>query len=74
MISSTYQVIGMTCGHCVRAVSHELQALDGVSQVAVELDPAGASAVTVTSAQQLRPEQVHAALDEAGGYRLADSR
>ena len=74
MISSTYQVTGMTCGHCVQAVSHELQALDGVSGVAVELDPAGASAVTVTSAQPLPDEQVRAALDEAGEYRLADSR
>jgi copper chaperone len=74
MTSSTYQVIGMTCGHCVSAVSTELEALDGVSEVSVELDPAGASAVTVTSLQPLRPEQVRAALDEAGEYRLADSR
>jgi copper chaperone CopZ len=74
MTSSTYQVIGMTCGHCVSAVSSEFKALDGVSEVAVELDPTGASAVTVTSAQPLRPEQVRTALDEAGEYRLADNR
>jgi copper chaperone CopZ len=74
MTSSTFQVIGMTCGHCIHAVSSELEALDGVSQVAVELDPAGASAVTVTSAHPLRPEQVRAALDEAGEYRLAEGR
>jgi copper chaperone len=74
MTSSTYQVVGMTCGHCVSAVSSELEALDGVSQVSVELDPTGASAVTVTSARPLRPEQVRTALDEAGEYRLVDSR
>ena len=74
MTSSTYQVTGMTCAHCVSAVSEELQALDGVSAVTVELDPAGASAVTVTSRQPLRPEQVRAALDEAGEYRLAGSQ
>jgi copper chaperone len=74
MTSSTFQVIGMTCGHCVNAVSGELKALDGVAEVAVELDPSGASAVTVTSAQPLRTEQVRTALDEAGDYRLADSR
>ncbi|MEO7262610.1 MAG: heavy-metal-associated domain-containing protein [Jatrophihabitantaceae bacterium] len=70
MTSSTYQVTGMTCGHCVMAVSNELKAIDGVSDVAIDLDGAGASAVTVISAQPLRPEQVSAALDEAGGYRL----
>jgi copper chaperone CopZ len=70
--TSTYQVTGMTCGHCVNAVSSELKALDGVSDVAVDLDPAGVSAVTVTSAQPLRPEQVNAALDEAGDYRLVE--
>jgi copper chaperone CopZ len=68
--SSTYQVTGMTCGHCVSAVSSELKAIDGVSDVAVDLDAAGVSAVTVTSAQPLRLEQVSAALDEAGDYRL----
>ncbi|HST49970.1 heavy-metal-associated domain-containing protein [Jatrophihabitans sp.] len=70
MTSSSYRVTGMTCGHCVSAVSEELKNLDGVSDVAVDLDPAGISLVTVTSAEPLRPEQVSAALDEAGGYHL----
>jgi copper chaperone len=70
MTSSTYQVTGLTCGHCVQAVRGELSALDGVSDVAIDLDPAGVSVVTVTSAQPLRPDQVSAALDEAGDYRL----
>jgi copper chaperone len=73
MTSSTYQVTGLTCGHCVKAVSDELGALDGVSEVAVELNPAGVSTVTVTSARLLPPEQVDAALDEAGDYRLVGS-
>lgn len=73
MTSSTYQVTGLTCGHCVKAVSDELGALDGVSDVAVELNPAGVSTVTVTSARPLPPEQVDAALDEAGDYRLVGS-
>jgi len=70
MTSSSYRVTGMTCGHCVNAVSGQLKTLDGVSDVAVDLDPAGISVVTVTSAQPLPPEQVSAALDEAGDYRL----
>ena len=73
MTHSTYQVRGMTCGHCVNAVTSELKALDGVSEVAVELDPAGASTVSVTSTQPLPPEAVRAALDEAGDYHLVES-
>ena len=61
----------MTCEHCARAVSAELRALDGVSDVAVELVPGGASAVTVTSDAPLAAAAVAAALDEAGAYRLA---
>ena len=71
MPATTYRVTGMTCEHCARAVSAELRALDGVSDVAVELVPAGASAVTVTSDAPLAAPAVTAALDEAGAYRLA---
>jgi copper chaperone CopZ len=71
MTATTYQVTGMTCEHCARAVSAELGALDGVSGVAVELVPGGASAVTVTSEAPLTAATVAAALDEAGDYQLA---
>jgi copper chaperone len=73
MTQSTYQVAGMTCGHCVLAVSNELKAIDGVSDVTVDLNSAGASTVTVTSAGPLPTERVSAALDEAGEYRLVDA-
>ena len=71
MVSATYQVIGMTCEHCVRAVTGELGGLGGVSGVTVDLVPDGASAVTVTSQAPLAAQAVAAALDEAGDYRLA---
>lgn len=71
MTATTYRVTGMTCEHCARAVSAELRAIDGVSDVAVELVPGGASAVTVTSNAPLAAAAVAAALDEAGAYRLA---
>jgi copper chaperone len=71
MTATIYRVTGMTCEHCARAVSAELRALDGVSDVAVELVPGGASAVTVTSEAPLAAAAVAAALDEAGAYRLA---
>jgi copper chaperone CopZ len=71
MTATIYEVTGMTCEHCVHAVTEELSRLDGVSGVNVELVPGGASSVTVTSAEPLADEAVSAALDEAGEYRLA---
>jgi copper chaperone len=73
MTSATYQVTGMTCEHCVLAVTGELKNLDGVTGVTVELVPGGQSAVTVTSEGALPAGVVAAALDEAGDYRLAGS-
>jgi copper chaperone len=62
----TLPVVGMTCGHCVQAVTQELTALDGVQDVAVELVPDGTTLVTVTSAAPLDDAAVRAAIDEAG--------
>ena len=70
MTSATYQVTGMTCEHCVNAVSSELKNLGGVRDVTVELVPGGPSLVTVASDSPLSPASIEAALDEAGGYRL----
>jgi copper chaperone CopZ len=69
--TNSYPVTGMTCEHCAAAVTQELTALDGVHEVAVDLAAGGTSTVTVTSAAPLDREQVAAALDEAGDYRLA---
>jgi copper chaperone CopZ len=71
MTMATYQVTGMTCEHCAHAVTGELKSLDGVSDVRVDLNPGGESAVTVSSATPLTAEAVAAALDEAGDYQLA---
>lgn len=70
MTTVIYRVTGMTCEHCVRAVSEELKSLTGVSDVTVRLEPGGESAVTVTSDAPLPAEAVAAALDEAGEYEL----
>jgi copper chaperone len=71
MTTTTYAVTGMTCEHCVHAVTEELSGLDGVSQVEVDLVPGGESKVTVTSEAALTERAVTAALDEAGDYALA---
>ena len=73
MVSATYQVTGMSCEHCVQAVSEELTALAGVTGVTVDLVPGGRSVVTVSSDAPLAGQAVAAALDEAGDYRLVAS-
>jgi copper chaperone len=70
MTTTTYAVTGMSCEHCVNAVTSELGDLGGVSAVTVDLVPDGSSQVTVTSDGPLSREAVVAALDEAGGYRI----
>ena len=69
---STYRVEGMTCGHCVSAVTAELSEVPGVQDVNVDLVPDGLSTVTVTSETPPELDQVRAAIDEAG-YALADA-
>jgi copper chaperone CopZ len=68
-VTSTYTVTGMTCAHCVQAVTGELSALPGVAQVRVDL---ASGAVTVTSEAPLTDDDVRAAVDEAG-YELANA-
>jgi copper chaperone len=65
-VTATYQVIGMSCGHCVAAVTDELTELPGVTAVSVALVPDAASTVTVTSDSPLVDAEVSAAVDEAG--------
>jgi copper chaperone len=69
MATTTYTVIGMTCGHCVAAVTEEIQKLDGVTAVDVDLVEDGDSRVSVTSDAPLPVDQVREAVDEAG-YEL----
>ncbi|HWH33214.1 MAG TPA: heavy-metal-associated domain-containing protein [Egibacteraceae bacterium] len=68
MSVQTYTVTGMTCGHCVASVSEEVGALDGVTDVQVDLS---SGQVTVTSQAPLDDTAVREAVEEAG-YSLAD--
>jgi copper ion binding protein len=67
MTSTTYRVEGMTCDHCVHAVTSEIRAIDGVRGVDVAL---ASGRVTVTSDAPVAVEAIRAAVDEAG-YALA---
>jgi copper chaperone len=70
--TATYTVTGMTCGHCVSAVTEEITALPGVVEVHTDLVPGGDSTVTVTSDAPLTEQAVRDAVDEAG-YELSGS-
>jgi copper chaperone len=71
MTTATYTVRGMTCGHCVSAVTEEVQSISGVSEVTIDLVEGGDSSVIVTSEASLDVKAVRAAVDEAG-YELID--
>ena len=73
MSTQTFSVTGMTCGHCVHAVTSELKELDGVQDVSVDLVAGGTSTVTVQADEPVTDAQVAEALDEAGAYELASS-
>ena len=66
MATTTYSVSGMTCAHCVQAVTAEVSGIPGVTHVAVDL---AAGAVIVTSEPQVDVAAVRVAVDEAG-YQL----
>ncbi len=61
-------MLGMSCGHCVRFVTEELEVLPGVESVTVDLS---AELVTVVSDRALEPAAVRTAV-EAAGYEVVD--
>lgn len=64
--TTTYTVTGMTCDHCVRAVTAEVTSLEGVHDVVVDVS---SGTVTVSSDAPLELGSMRAAIDEAG-YEL----
>ena len=63
MTTTTIQVKGMTCGHCVSAVTEEISKVTGVTGVDVDLESGN---VTIASEAPVDAEAVSAAVDEAG--------
>lgn len=61
MSARKYQVDGMSCGHCVQAVTKAIVSRDPAAKVEVDL-----SAGTVTVDARLDDATVIAALDDAG--------
>ena len=63
----TYTVTGMTCGHCVAAVTEEVAAVPGVAEVDVDLD----TKLVVVHGAALDDAAIRAAISEAGYEALA---
>jgi copper ion binding protein len=59
----TYTVRGMTCGHCVAAVTEEVSGVSGVTAVEVDL---GSGRLDVTADGPIDDAAIAAAVDEAG--------
>ncbi len=60
------KIKGMTCGHCVSAVTEQLSSISGVSKVDVNLE---SGRVAVSSVDALSQELIVSAVNEAG-YEL----
>ncbi len=60
--SASYSVDGMSCDHCVHAITEEVGQVPGIAQVSVDLT---AKTVTV-SGETIDDAAVRAAIDEAG--------
>jgi len=73
MSTQTFPVTGLTCQHCVGAVTSELSVLAGVTDVKIDLVVEGTSTLTVTADKELSDDEVALALDEAGDYKLVSS-
>ena len=65
--TETYDVVGMTCDHCVRSVTEEVSAVAGVSAVDVDLRT---GQVKVTTHEAVPVTKIREAVEEAG-YALA---
>lgn len=62
-MENTYKIKGMTCGHCVAAVTEEVSGIDGVESVEVDLD---SGSMVVVSGSPIDDGTIRAAVDEAG--------
>ena len=65
-METTYQVNGMTCGHCAHAIKQEVSNIDGVTAVQVDLP----GTMTITSNDVIDFQLIAQAVDEAGDYEV----
>lgn len=67
---NTYRVQGMTCEHCVNAVTEEVNSIPGVDEATVDL---AQGSLRISSAQPIDFAKITAAVDEAGDYTVSSA-
>lgn len=63
---TTIMVPGMTCGHCIAAVTKEVEAVAGVKHLSIELHKGAESEVSILSDAPISNDVLTEAIDEAG--------
>ena len=66
MLQKTVHVDGMSCDHCIHAVTEEISKILGVTGVDIDLHAGGISPVTIASDNEISDTDIAAAVDEAG--------
>ena len=65
---ANFTVTGMTCGHCVKAITEEVSAIEGVDDVTVDLETGN---LAVTSDRPIDFDRIVEAVAEAGDYTVS---
>ncbi|MBK9715192.1 MAG: heavy-metal-associated domain-containing protein [Kouleothrix sp.] len=68
MTTEQFQVPGISCQHCVNAITREVAAVPGVARVQVALE---SKTVTVEHGEQVPTAAIVAAINEAGYDEVA---
>ncbi|WP_127127272.1 heavy-metal-associated domain-containing protein [Georgenia sp. SYP-B2076] len=63
--TTTFEVTGMTCGHCADALVGVIRALPGIAAIAVDLT---SGVVTVTAAEPVDRADIADAIDTTGHH------
>jgi copper chaperone len=64
------KVAGMTCDHCVKAITEELSKISGVTGVSIELNTDAPTPVNIVANIDISDADITAAVEEAG-YTIA---
>ena len=70
MSEKSIKVAGMTCDHCVNAVTEELSKISGVTGVSIELNTDAPTPVNIVANIDISNADITAAVEEAG-YTIA---
>ena len=70
MSEKSIKVAGMTCDHCVKAITEELSKISGVTTVNIELNTDAPTPVNIVADIDISDADITAAIEEAG-YTIA---